>query len=83
MGRMLVLLVALGLPFAAYFAYIKFARRKQALEESGQQLSTWQTLPWVSLIVSSVVLLIAVLVLLRFTGIDPDSWIGGKSVLSK
>jgi hypothetical protein len=81
-GRILVLVVALGLPFAAYFAYMKLARRKQALEATGQ-LPAWQALPWTWLIVASVLLLVATLVVLRFTGIDPDSWIGGESVIGR
>ena len=82
MGRVLVLLVALGLPFVAYFAYMKLARRKQALEAAGQ-LPAWQALPWTWLIVASVLLLVVTLVVLRFTGIDPDAWIGGKSVIGR
>lgn len=82
MGRILVLLIALVLPFAAYFAYIKLARRKQALESAGQ-LPAWQALPWTWLIIASVVLLVATLVLMRIFNIDPDAWIGGESVIGR
>ncbi|HKY94485.1 MAG TPA: hypothetical protein VJL84_04230 [Kiloniellales bacterium] len=82
MGRLLVLLIALGLPFAAYFAYLKLARRKQALEAAGQ-LPAWQALPWTWLIIASVLLLVATLLLLRFTNIDPDAWIGGESLIGR
>lgn len=82
MGRILVLLIAVVLPFVAYFAYLKLAKRKQALAAAGQ-LHGWRALPWTWLIVSSVVLLVASLLALRIFDIDPDAWIGGESVIGR
>lgn len=82
MGRILVLAIAFTLPFAAYFLYLKLARRKQALKAAGQ-LHGWRAWPWTWLILAGVLLLIAILVTERFTGIDPDSWIGGESLIGR
>lgn len=80
MGRILVFIIALVLPFAVYLLYLSLTRRKQELAAEGR-LPAWQALPWTWLLVASVLLLVAMLVAMRIYGIDPDDWIGGESVL--
>jgi uncharacterized BrkB/YihY/UPF0761 family membrane protein len=80
MGRILVLVIAMLLPFGVYLLWLSLSRRKEALAAEGR-LPAWQALPWTWLIVSGVLLLVATLLAMRIFDIDPDAWIGGESVL--
>ena len=82
MGRILIILFCLLAPLGVYLLYITLARRKQDLAAEGQ-LEPWRALPWTWLIVAGVLLMSVTLVAFYAFDIDPDSWIGGESLVQR
>jgi len=80
--RILFLIGCLVLPTVLYLIWLKIERRRIALREQGQ-LQGIEALPWSWLIVAGTLLMIAMMVLLRVTGWDPDAWIGGESLVDQ
>lgn len=82
MGRIIIILGSLLVPFIVYGLWLALTRRKLKLMAEGR-LPAWQALPWTWLIVSGVLLMATVLITLRLLDIDPDSWIGGESLVPR
>lgn len=82
MGRIIIIVGSLLVPFIVYGLWLTLSRRKQRLLAEGR-LPAWQALPWTWLIVAGVALMAATLVTLRLLEIDPDTWIGGESLVPR
>mgnify|MGYP000716469743 CR=1 FL=1 len=82
MGRLLIMLFCLLAPIGVYLLWITLVRRKQALAAEGR-LEPWRALPWTWLIVSGIALMAVTLLAFYAFDIDPDSWIGGESLVRR
>ena len=71
--KFLTVALPLLLPFIVYGIYLALARRKARLAGTGQ-LPRWQEAPWTWIVISSVLLMAAVLVALRMmSGVEPGT----------
>ncbi|MGF1609027.1 MAG: DUF6111 family protein [Kiloniellales bacterium] len=73
MRQLLTVALPFLLPFVVYGAYLALARRKARLAGEGN-LPRWQEGPWLWIILSGVVLMVAVLLAVRLSsGVDPGT----------
>ena len=69
-------------PFIAYAIWVWFARRKQEMKEHGEKLHSWQTWPWLKLVIAGGLLVIASLVTLNFSAepLNEGRWVAPRVV---
>ncbi len=79
MGRLIVIVGSLLLPFLVYLLWLALSRRKAQLSAEGR-LPAWQALPWTWLIIAGVLLMGVTLVTLRLLEIDIDSFMFGEGM---
>lgn len=80
MGRVIIILGSLLLPFLVYLLWLRLSRRKEELRAQGR-LEAWRALPWTWLIIAGLLLMGATLVTLRLLEIDIDELLFGKGML--
>ncbi len=82
MARILILLLAILLPFAAYGLWLVLERRRHRALARGERES-WAVLPWGWLILSGIGLAILSFLILYAFDLDPDGWIGGPNLIRR
>ncbi|MEO1192795.1 MAG: hypothetical protein AAFY02_13620 [Pseudomonadota bacterium] len=82
MFRVLLILLALVLPFAVYAGYLALERRRKKAWIEGRE-SGPDTWPWGWLILSSIALVILIFLAMRIFDFDPDALIGGPSLIQR
>ena len=80
MGRVLEIMIAILLPLAIYAVYLVLQRRRIRLAGEGK-LPVWAEAPWTWIVIFMLLLFVVQLVLGDVLGIDPDDFVGGKSLI--
>ncbi|GAB5470563.1 MAG: hypothetical protein Kilf2KO_35930 [Rhodospirillales bacterium] len=82
MLRILLILLAIVLPFAVYGGWLALERRRKRAWIAGKDRG-WETWPWAWLILSSIALVVLSFLIMRIFNLDPDGLIGGPSLIQR
>jgi hypothetical protein len=80
MGRLLEIVIAILLPLLIYAVYLALQRHRARLAGEGR-LPVWADAPWTWIVIVMLLLFVVQLVLGDLLSIDPDDFIGGKSLI--